>query len=479
MAFSALIESIDQKTREKLAKELLITPEAQKIPNALAARLPSAAVEALTSAPTAPFSFFSICGKDIRLPLFYARSVFGPESVPGDAEGSKWERMHTSATMMETRDHQIPIIEEAMTHLKQHSTTTIQAQPGAGKTFMALTLAVSLGLRTAVLTPRETLNDQWKTTFAKVSTGDSEKIVEGSVFIPRQAAFESKRVEDPSPDLIVSLVDRVKGMSKSLRDSVGTLIIDEAHMMCTPSRVESLLSFTPRYIIVLTATLERNDSAHRMMHLLAGTHDIFRPPERPYKLIALQSGVEGEERLNRVTGLLDFSHLISSLASNVTYNEIIADTVAANPNRKFIILTSLVAHTKALCTMIKARGVSSDIMCGNKKKYGDCRALVATRLKVGTGFDAATFAGDFDGVSPDTLILATTIKSWQQYTQCVGRVMRARPGVTPVVVWMLSRNSVTSRHLAGLKKYISSSGGVVEKVSAIETPAGKGVVIDA
>ena len=44
---------------------------------------------------------------------------------------------------------------------------------------------------------------------------------------------------------------------QNIRDQVGFLIIDEAHKYCTSSSIPCLLAFHPKYILVISDTLER------------------------------------------------------------------------------------------------------------------------------------------------------------------------------------------------------------------------------
>jgi len=261
---------------------------------------------------------------------------------------------------------------------------------------------------------------------------------------------------------IVCLYERPMGLSTEVREQIGTLILDEVHLGCIPSAVEAILAFSPKYVIALTATLERDDGNHEMVKLLTGCELAFVPPTRPYRLVSFQTDVRATEKMSML-GTLDYGALCGELAGSEDYNESIVNIVVNNPTRKYILLCKLVTHAQTLSDMINERGIKSDTMAGSKKTYADCKALVGTYSKISVGFDAATFCSDFDGVSPDCLILCATTKKWQTYTQSVGRVMRAKDGVVPIVVWMLSRNAITTRHLGGLKKYIQSTEGTIEK----------------
>jgi superfamily II DNA or RNA helicase len=473
MAFPILLSQISQtEERAEIARDLTIEPTLPSGGNPKASRTGKTLG---TVKPPFPFLMANVERDELRVPLFYAQTKFGKETIEATDADANWKPLTSEKSHISLREAQFSIVAEAVEHLREHRTTTIQAQPGAGKTIMATLLALKLGLRFCVLYPYQPLEKQWLTTAASVMTGkdkyDKKDPSFDGFWVVDQPAVASRKFEEKGGggrefDAMFSLGDRTTtAISEADRATIGTLIIDEAHLFCTPSSVNTILSFEPKYVIILTATLERSDGAHKMMHLLAGEHDIFRPPKRDYRLIAFKSKVVIPEKINRITGTLDYTSLCSDMAANEQYNREIVDFVVANPTRKFMVLSRLVSHAETLKDALAAKGIETDVLCGRRKKCSDSSVLVGTFQKIGTGFDAATFLEGFDGRAPDALILTHTIKQWQSYTQIVGRVMRADPKVTPIVVFMMTQNPVTSRHLSGLSRYIRETGGTLEKVS--------------
>lgn len=469
MSFPVVAEHLNDEERARIAKELEIVPT-----------VPPSFGKGVQQSAAPPFGFYTHEGENIKLPLSFARELFGAESVPGEFA---WGKLSSSSVRLPMRSHQVSIIEEAKAHLIQHSTTTIQVPPGTGKTIMAISIAVVLGLKFAIVFPRSTLQSQWTKSIARVILGDDNPacLKEAASFIcePSQAAVEARATASGKAkkgaravsledfQAIVALGERAASVPKEMRAQVGTLIIDEAHLCCVPSLVPALLAFSPRYVIALTATLERSDGAHQMIRHLAGWHEVFRRPTRPYKVIAFQTGIPIRETLNRVTKLLDYTQYCNDLALNEEFSKAIVDVVVANATRKFVILFTRVDHAERVSAAIREKGVSSEVMCGARKMYTDCRALCGTFGKISTGFDASTFATDFDGEDPDTLILVNGVKQSATFAQSAGRIMRARKDVTPAVVWMLTHNAVSTRHLSGMRKFIRENGGEVLKANTL------------
>lgn len=479
MSFPVPISQLTQEERDRIVKELEIIPVA---PQSAGAKFHGKGV--VQQASTPPFNFF-ISEREsgnLKIPLSYARLMFGPELVPGESD--QWKSLSgdfargIDSVRVPLRPHQIGIVEEARERLSNHSTTLIQVPPGTGKTIMAIVIAVCLGLKFAVLFPRSTLQTQWVKSIARVllgGDGDAEmKIASTFICEPSQASVEArtqskgtKAVTLDAFQAIVVLGERATAIPREMRTQIGTLIVDEAHLCCVPSLVPALLAFSPRYIISLTATLERQDGAHQMIHHLSGQYEVFRKPTRPFKVVAFQTGVPIKESLNRITKLLDYTQYCSDLAASDEFSSKIVEIVSSAPFRKFVILFTRVDHAERVSAAIREAGVSSEVMCGTRKKYTDCRALCGTFGKISTGFDASTFATDFDGDDPDTLILVNGVKQTATFAQSAGRIMRAPKGVTPTVVWMLTQNAVSTRHLSGMRKYIIETSGEIIRTTSV------------
>jgi superfamily II DNA or RNA helicase len=465
MAFPTFLSQLTKEEKDTLASDLIVRPAPPaSIPSRILASLPAAAAAVLSAPPAPPFNFFhlNLDTDEIRIPFFYARTMFGEESIQDNIWPSGPESLSTKSIKIEMRPEQIPVIEKSNLDLEEYSTTTIGLPPGAGKTIIGVVLAAKRGLITCYLVPREILVDQWITTIAKVFFAGDVDAAKKVIYVPGQKAKEIKKKGPIWTEFgaMVALIDRVESLPLAIRKRIGTLVIDEGHMLCTRNRVNALLAFAPRYVIVETATLERKDEAHVMMKLLAGPHGFFSTSNRPFTVEKLQTGVRVEEKLSKA-GLLDYTALCVKISENEEFNAAIVDTVLKNPLRKFIILTRLVSHAKALSESLRTSGITSEAMCGSRKRHQDVRALVGTMPKISTGYDVATAAENYDGNPADTLILAHSIKQWQSFEQSKGRIMRAKEGVVPVVVWMATLNTITSRHLHSLKEWISKTGGTV------------------
>lgn len=341
-------------------------------------------------------------------------------------------------------EHQVPVEEEAYQHLMQKGATTIGLYPGFGKTVVGAKLAARLGLFTIVLYHREFLGPQWATTF-KENTTASVWIVGGT---PSPCHM---------PNITLCMATRVHQLPAEYRSRIGCMIIDEAHAFCTPSRIDCLLGFFPRYVIAETATLERDDGTHAMIQAICGLHGIFRSSTKPFQVVKIETGFNPPTS-QTAQGRLNWSELVKTLATDPYRNQLILDLVKAHPERKIMILTGLISHTQELCKKLREMGEIADYMSGTKKSYSDSRVLVGTISKIGTGFDEKTACPDFNGVRIDMLILVTSIKKLSTLEQSVGRVFRAQ---SPIVFDFVDNNSTLKSHWSARQNWYKSRMGTV------------------
>ena len=462
MAATIDLSDVGTDLARKIVTDLTIRHED---PAVIAARRGRGAHRFIPAPPVKEYVFMHAVAGVVHIPLSYARTVLGV--VDDAADETAWGTIDTASMSappddFSLTDEQKPILVEAETALRTSLSgcTVIEVFPGMGKTVMAVLLAASLGYKFAVLTPVSVVVPQWTKTIDYLSRGSLR------VAIPEQPAVATrspaKVIEPDSFDAIVTLPERMceSSISAAAADAVGTLIIDEAHLACVKSAVAPLLFTSPKHIIVLTATFERNDTAHKMMELLAGgAPRIVRRMTRPYTITPLHIPKMIDATINRITGKMDYADFCNKLANCDAANAAVIDLVTVRePDKKFIILTKLVAHAHYLHSQIPGAAV----LTGAMKSFPDSRVLIGTMSKIGTGFDMATACENFAGQKPEALVFFNSVKTWQNFSQMSGRVTtRAGPSVIPSIYWLTTLNKHTTAHLAGLKSYIKKTNGVM------------------
>jgi len=295
---------------------------------------------------------------------------------------------------------------------------------------------------------RDTIARQWYKTFSKCMPSYEQYIwIVGECPPPEDGSI---------PAFIICMDERVDKIPDHILKSIGMLIIDEAHMFCTPSRVKCLLKCQPLYVILESATLERDDGMHAMVQSMAGFHGVFMISKDPYLFYSIETNAQVQLVKNKFGN--DFGKLCESLSMSEQRNNKIVSIVAQNPHRKFIILSKLADHVELLEKFFQINGIKAGTLYRSKSTYSDSPVLIGTMPKMGTGFDEANACEDFQGKTSDVLILAHSVKKWQQYEQFRGRVMRCK---APIVIWLNDPNSTTRKHLEELRPWILKTNGTI------------------
>lgn len=426
MSYIEDIKDIDKTLAKKIAINLCLEPEENTY---LKHKKKKSCVIMMTSNKTT---------MKATLPFHYSCSLHD-EHLNKDKEHLKIFGKNGPSFELELRSEQVEYAEDALKIMKDnYGCVIIGLPPASGKTILGIYLAYRKKLATCILITKTTLMNQWvKTISMCVPEYKSSIWIVGEHIIP----------DGEYPTFTICMNERFNQIPEYIRKSIGTIIIDEAHLFCTPSNVECLLYFEPRYIISETATLERDDGMHRMINLVSGDKGIFKISTKPYNIYKVETGCFVEE-FHNVNGLI-YGKLMESLSLITSRNQIAINIVQANPTHKYIILTKLKEHVEELERMFNENEIKCDTLYGLKKKYTDKGVLIGTIPKMGTGFDEKTFSDSFNGIEADVLILMLPVKSWQLFEQIRGRVMRAD---IPSVIWLWDKNTTCKSHFKILER---------------------------
>jgi superfamily II DNA or RNA helicase len=339
--------------------------------------------------------------------------------------------------------NQQEIITEAEQYLSTMGSITLNVATGLGKTAMSIYLSIRLGLRTLICIPSQAgvLIKQWKKQYLKFTTGITSWIV-----------GDENEPEHP-PDIIICMDTRVHKIPTSWIPTIGTLILDEGHLLCTPSSVKLLLCSTPSYIIVNTATLHRDDGMIAMIQLLAGVHKIVRYSTKETQVYLIHTGITFCPQLQR-NGNTDTTHMERMICQSKVRNQLIVDLVIRNISTyKILILVRLKDHAVTLMNMLSEKNIVSSKLTGDDKTATNARVCIGTK-KIGTGFDEESFFDDYvEGERFNLLILATPLKSLVSLEQYIGRVLRSETPVIFDLIDLCSPNKTLKNRLTERMKW--------------------------
>lgn len=425
MAYSINRSTISQTTAQTIRSMLTLQPESMnskynrgKVPE--------------------PILFYNIDNEILHLPFLFAASLF--QITPNLNISFPVTKLTFTGKL---RDHQINVETEAWDQLEKYGTSTLGLYPGFGKTILGAKLASRAKLMTVVLVHREILTTQWKKTFEDFT--NAKVWIVGEKYTPAIC------------DVIICMDTRWHMMPQYMRDAIGFLIIDEAHAFCTPSHISCLLAFHPKYILLESASLERDDAMERMMYAIAGTHGVFRESSIPFSVMKIMTNTKPIRKHNRMGGV-DWISLVNDTLFDDRRNRIILELVKNNLNYKILILTSLRDHATLLYSNLEKMGIASDFLCGTKRGYVDSNVLVGTMSKIGTGFDPATSCPTYAGKPFDLLILVCSIKKYSMLVQNVGRVFRSE---FPIVMHLVDNDDIYKSHWYKSRKWYLKHGGII------------------
>jgi superfamily II DNA or RNA helicase len=281
--------------------------------------------------------------------------------------------------------------------------------------------------------------DQWK---------DSIKAVNKNLKVQ---ILENKTPKKEGMDFYLILGENLSHRPCTEFQGVGTFIVDECHMFCTPSMSKSFMRVQPKYSMALSATPFRTDRLDKILSLHFGYGMVKRKLHRNFNVYQLLTKFKPATR-ETANGNLDWSYVIDSQASDQWRNNLIVRICQFFNNRSIMILSKRVElQGKLLHDMLKEQGESVDIFTGTKKTYEkEARILVSTFSKAGVGFDNPKL---------DMLIVAGDVE--EMFEQYMGRVFR-RLDTVPMIVDIVDNFHVFKKHFNTRQITYLSSGGIIK-----------------
>ena len=270
-----------------------------------------------------------------RVPFAYAQKCGQKVPVKGYARASY-------NFIGKLRAEQIPIIEQAFRLLADTHHLLLATHVGFGKTIMAIYILSQL------------VHPITKTQFkACIVTGNKKVLcpqwaesLQTFLHAPRVCILGANdRVDYEAYDIFIINALNVPKMCDRL-DSIGVLIVDEIHLVLSQKMCQSLLYFTPRYFIGLSATPYRTDGSDKLFELFLGKSIIFKPLLRAHTVYKVQTSFTPNMKSN-VRGKLDWDKVLSAQAEDIDRNQLIVRLVQQF-KYKFIVLCKRIIQIQIL-----------------------------------------------------------------------------------------------------------------------------------
>jgi len=205
--------------------------------------------------PPPPFKVFRPTKNGVCIPRFY-----GTDKLGEPREDKRPEPAHIKTKFVgQLRDatHQ----NEALTAAIKAGHGVLSLPCGYGKTTVSLAIACKLGYRTMIVVHKQFLADQWRERIQQFCPGATIGVVQQ----------DKKEVEC---DFVIAMLQSLslKEYSFADFDSVGTLIVDEAHHICAKVFSQSLFKLCPRHIYWTFCNTREEGWSHKGSSLVHGTN---------------------------------------------------------------------------------------------------------------------------------------------------------------------------------------------------------------
>jgi superfamily II DNA or RNA helicase len=193
--------------------------------------------------------------KKMYIPRFYGESIYGkPEEVrleEPEKSGMKF--------IGELRPYQNNIVSVYHKNLEKGG-GLLEVPCGRGKTVCALKIASDIGLKTLVIVHKGFLLNQWV-----------ERIQQ---FIPNAkiGKIQGQTIDTEGKDIVIGMLQSLsmKEYPEDLFSSFGLTIVDEVHHIAAEVFVRSLFKIVTRYVLGLSATMNRKDGLTKVFKMFLG-----------------------------------------------------------------------------------------------------------------------------------------------------------------------------------------------------------------
>ena len=280
-------------------------------------------------------------------------------------------------------------------------------------TTVALALSSQLKVRTMIVVHKEFLANQWVEKIKEFCPGATIGRVQGDTF-------------DTEKDFVIAMIQTMcmRDFDKKAFDSIGLLIVDEAHHIGAPAFSQFMFKICPKFTLGLTATPDRKDGLTRLLYWFLGPEffKVERVNQATTKVKTLDYVDEAFKEAPPVTrfGQLNMAAMINIVTELEARNDLIVETVesAFKAGRRVLVLSDRREH----CFYLQNRlGSKAKLYVGGMKeadlaKSAESPVVVATFQLAHEGLDIPAL---------DTVILATP-KS--DIKQSIGRIMRETKG---------------------------------------------------
>lgn len=310
-------------------------------------------------------------------------------------------------------------------------------------TATAINITSAIGFKTLVVVHRVNLIKQWAESIEK--------------FCPEAKIqrLTTKSTKKDADFYIVNAIN-VPKLGSDFFSDIGSLVVDEAHLIMAEKLSKCMQHIHPRYVIALTATPYRPDGLNILLELYFGSYKIIRELYRKHTVYKINTGFVPRIELTK-NGRVNWNVILDEQANNIERNNIIFDIIEDFSDRVFMVLTKRISQAEYLLDKLEQKGEKVTSMIGSQQEFDkDARILIGTIGKIGVGFDHSKL---------NALILAGDVEEY--FIQYLGRVFRTQE-VEPIIFDIIDKNSILEKHFATRRQVYQKAGGVIKKYNPVK-----------
>lgn len=359
--------------------------------------------------PPPPFKVFRQSKKSVCVPRFYGSDKLGPptdDKRPAPAQIGREVRF-VGKLRDETSQN------DAFRAAIDAGSGVLSLPCGYGKTTVSLAIAAHLGLRTMIVVHKEFLANQWRERIQQFCPGATIGTV------------QRDKVETDN-DFVIAMLQTLSMKEHTFEqfDSIGTVIVDEAHHICAAVFSQSMFKVCPRHIFGLSATPDRKDGLTKVLHWFMGPtfFSIERENQQQVEVFPIEFDSPVFRQAPPCTrfGKISLAQMITDLTEMEDRNKMLVALIkkASRGTRQLLVLSDRRNHCQYLQSIFPE---TSGLYMGGMKE-AELQESSTKKIIFGT-FSQAHEGLDIPTL--DTIILASP-KS--DIKQSIGRIMRETAG---------------------------------------------------
>ena len=411
----------------------------------------------LPKAPVQPegFAVYRESPKKIYIPRFFGINAYGEPDEVRIPKGDPIDLTFEGSL----RDYQNNVVEIYKKSLGINGGGGLLEIPcGRGKTVIALNIISQLKVKTLVIVHKGFLLNQWV-----------ERIEQ---FLPqaRVGKIQGQIIDIEDKDIVVGMLQSLsmKEYPSDIFSSFGLTIVDECHHISSEVFSRSLQRIVTRYMLGLSATMQRKDGLTRVFKMFLG--EIIYKEKRETDDDVLVKTV------NYITSDSDFNETVYDYRGNPAYSTMISKLCDYNHRSEFILKMiageireksgqqiMILAHNKSLLVYlykaIEHRNIASVGYYVGGMKEADLKTSETKEIII------ATYSMAAEALDIKTLTTLFLVTPRTDVTQAVGRILRVKHD-RPLVVDIVDSHDMFQRQYMKRKKfYIKNKYKIISTTS--------------